>query len=79
MLWELCGGLYVGGVDVQGPAVGPIGVPEVHGLLADVQDVPPEVLDFWVLHQIKLTDGHPDGKACVISRSIIILYCKTTL
>lgn len=64
VLWELGAGLHVGGVNIQRLAVCPSPLPLLHGLSAHAQYGAPKVLDLWVLHHLKLTDRHPNGKSC---------------
>lgn len=55
-------GFHIGWVNIQGSAVGPAGISQLHGVFTDVQDVPPEVLNLGIFHQVKLAYRHTDGK-----------------
>lgn len=59
---KFCRGFNIGRIHVQSPAVGPITVSEIYSVFANVQNVPSEVLYFWIFYQVKLTDGHSNGK-----------------
>lgn len=59
---KFCRGFHIGRIHVQSSAVGPITVSEIHSVFANIENVPPEVLHFWIFHQVKLTDGHSNGK-----------------
>lgn len=62
VLGELGAGLHVGGVHIERLAVGPSPLPLLHGLSAHTQYGAPEVLNLRVLHHLKLTHRHADGK-----------------
>lgn len=72
VLWELGAGFHIGGVNVERLAVGPAPLPLLHGLSAHAQYGAPEVLNLRVLHHLKLTDRHPDGKACTHTGMILV-------
>lgn len=55
-------GLHIGRVNIQRSAVGPTGISQLHGVLTDIQNVSPEVLNLGIFHKVKLTYGHTDGK-----------------
>lgn len=59
----LCG-FYIGWVNIQSSTVGPAGISQLHRVFTNIQDVSPEVLNLGVLHKVKLTHRHTNGKTC---------------
>lgn len=57
----LCG-FYIGWINIQRSAVGPAGISQFHRVFTNIQDVSPEVLNLRVLHKVKLTHRHTNGK-----------------
>lgn len=62
VLWELGAGFHVGGVNIECLTMGSSPLPLLHGLSAHAQYGATEVLNLRVLHHLKLTDWHPNGK-----------------
>lgn len=77
VLGELGAGLHVGGVYIERLAVGPSPLPLLHGLSAHAQYGAPEVLNLRVLHHLKFTNWHPDGKPYTQGRRQSTLGCLT--
>lgn len=77
VLGELGAGLHIGRVHIERLAVGPSSLPLLHGLSAHAQYGAPEVLNLRVLHHLKLTHRHPDGKPYTQGRLQSTLGCLT--
>lgn len=55
-------GFHIGWVNIECSTVRPVGISQLHRVFTHIQDISPEVLNLRVLHKVKLTHRHTNGK-----------------